>query len=94
MTGALEIERNNREKVMRIYKEAEVRVAAGEAFALGPREHAGPVSARSVTLNPVRFSFPLIPTCLIVPLLLVGCEQVVKTFHLDQLGMLAKRRDL
>jgi 1-acyl-sn-glycerol-3-phosphate acyltransferase len=78
MTGALEIERNNREKVIKIYKQAEKRVAEGEVFALAPEgtRRPGMGTLGDFKLGP--FFFAVNSKMPIVPMLLVGCEQVVE----------------
>jgi len=77
-TGALEIERKNRQKVLSIYKQAEHRVAQGEAFALAPEgtrcEGFGVLGEfkRGPFFFSVNSKMPL------VPVVMVGCEEVVK----------------
>lgn len=77
-TGALEIERKNRDKVLRIYKESEQRVAQGEAFALAPegtrRDGFGQLG--DFKMGP--FYFAVNSKMPIVPVVMVGCEEVVK----------------
>ncbi|MCC6138799.1 MAG: 1-acyl-sn-glycerol-3-phosphate acyltransferase, partial [Bdellovibrionaceae bacterium] len=82
MSGALEIERSNRQKVMRIYKEAELRVANGESFSLAPE---GTRRAGFGTLGEFKsgpFFFAVNSKMPIVPMMLVGCEKVVKKHSL------------
>ncbi len=77
MAGALPIERRNREKVMQVYRDAEKRVAEGDVFALAPegtrREGRG-------TLGEFKsgpFFFAVNAQMPIVPLVLIGCENVL-----------------
>lgn len=78
MTGALEIERSNREKVMRIYRESEKRVAAGEAFALAPEGTRKPGKGTLGDFKSGPFFFAVNSKMPIIPIILVGCELVVK----------------
>lgn len=78
MTGALEIERTNREKVMRIYKEAEARVASGEVFALAPEGTRKPGRGTLGDFKAGPFFFAVNSKMPLVPLILVGCELVIK----------------
>lgn len=75
--GALPIERRNREKVMQVYKDAEKRVKQGDVFALAPegtrREGRG-------TLGDFKsgpFFFAVNAQMPMVPLVLIGCENVL-----------------
>lgn len=75
--GALPIERKNREKVMQVYRDAEQRVQQGDVFALAPegtrREGRG-------TLGEFKsgpFFFAVNAQMPLVPLVLIGCENVL-----------------
>jgi 1-acyl-sn-glycerol-3-phosphate acyltransferase len=77
IAGALPIERKNREKVMRVYKEAEQRVLQGDVFALAPE---GTRFSGHGTLGEFKsgpFFFAVNAQMPIVPLVLVGCEKVL-----------------
>ncbi|MCB9073482.1 MAG: 1-acyl-sn-glycerol-3-phosphate acyltransferase [Bdellovibrionaceae bacterium] len=78
MTGALEIERSNRTKVIQIYKEAEVRVKNGEIFALAPEGTRRPGHGTLGDFKSGPFFFAVNSHMPIIPLLLVGCEDVIK----------------
>lgn len=78
MTGALEIERTNREKVMRIYKESEKRVANGEVFALAPEGTRRPGYGTLGDFKSGPFFFAVNSKMPIVPIILVGNETVIK----------------
>ncbi len=78
MTGALEIERSNREKVMRIYKESEKRVANGEAFALAPEGTRRPGFGTLGDFKSGPFFFAVNSKMPIIPIILVGNELVIK----------------
>lgn len=75
--GALPIERKNRQKVMQVYKEAEKRVLEGDVFALAPE---GTRKEGRGTLGEFKsgpFFFAVNAQMPIVPLVLVGCENVL-----------------
>lgn len=77
IAGALPIERKNREKVMRVYKEAELRVQQGDVFALAPE---GTRTQGFGALSPFKsgpFFFAVNAQMPIVPLVLIGCEKVM-----------------
>lgn len=77
IAGALPIERKNREKVMRVYKEAELRVQQGDVFALAPE---GTRTKGFGALSPFKsgpFFFAVNAQMPIVPLVLIGCEKVM-----------------
>ncbi len=77
IAGALPIERKNREKVMRVYKEAELRVQQGDVFALAPE---GTRTKGFGSLSPFKsgpFFFAVNAQMPIVPLVLIGCEKVM-----------------
>lgn len=78
MSGALEIERSNREKVMRIYKEAEIRVANGESFSLAPEGTRRPGFGTLGDFKSGPFFFAVNSKMPIVPMMLVGCEKVIQ----------------
>lgn len=93
MTGALEIERTNREKVIRIYRESEKRVANGEAFALAPE---GTRRSGFGTLGDFKsgpFFFAVNSKMPIIPIIIVGNELVIKK-HSIFINVGAWKRDV
>lgn len=93
MTGALEIERNNREKVMRIYRESEKRVANGEAFALAPEGTRRPGFGTLGDFKSGPFFFAVNSKMPIIPIVLVGNELVIKK-HSIFINVGAWKRDV
>lgn len=74
--GMLQIERNNRKKVLQIYKDAELRAAAGECFALAPE------GTRQNSLEIGRFKqgpflFAVGAQIPIVPVLIAGARETM-----------------
>lgn len=76
LSGTLPITRDNREKVMEVYKEAETRVAKGEAFALAP-EGGRRVGDEIKDFKSGPFIFAINAKMPIVPVVLSGVGQVL-----------------
>lgn len=77
MSGALEIERSNREKVLRIYKEAATRVSQGEAFALAPEGTRKEGFGALGDFKSGPFYFAVHSKMPLVPVVIAGCEKVM-----------------
>lgn len=76
--GALPIERKNRAKVIQIYREAEHRVTRGEVFALAPEGTRQPGGGTLGEFKSGPFFFAVNSHMPIVPIILAGCERVIK----------------
>ncbi len=77
IAGALPIERKNREKVMRVYQEAELRVQRGDIFALAPEGTRFKGFGEMGKFKSGPFFFAVNAQMPIVPLVLIGCEKVL-----------------
>ncbi len=77
IAGALPIERKNREKVMQVYKEAELRVLKGDVFALAPEGTRFKGRGILGDFKSGPFFFAVNAKMPIVPLVLIGCEKVL-----------------
>ncbi len=75
--GILPIERSNREKVMAIYREAEARVAKGDAFALAPEGTRQPGRGTLGDFKSGPFFFAVNAKMPIVPVIMRGCEDIM-----------------
>lgn len=74
--GVLPIDRSKREKVMKVYEEAEARVAAGESFALAPEgTRSDRPEIRTFKRGP--FEFAINAGADLVPVVLVGAFEVL-----------------
>lgn len=77
IAGALPIVRNNRQKVMQVYKEAEERVAEGDVFALAPEGTRCPGFGKLGDFKSGPYFFAVNAQMPIVPIVLMGCEKVL-----------------
>ena len=75
--GVLPIERSNRTKVLAIYKEAEARVAKGDAFALAPEGTRQPGYGTLGEFKSGPFFFAIHAKMPIVPVVISGCEDIM-----------------
>jgi 1-acyl-sn-glycerol-3-phosphate acyltransferase len=75
--GALPIERRNREKVMQVYKDAEKRVKQGDVFALAPEGTRCDGRGKLGEFKSGPFFFAVNTQMPLVPLVLIGCENVL-----------------
>lgn len=75
--GALPIERKNREKVMKVYKEAEARVKKGDVFALAPEGTRGEGNGKLADFKSGPFYFAVNAQMPMVPMVVIGCERVL-----------------
>jgi 1-acyl-sn-glycerol-3-phosphate acyltransferase len=76
MAGTLPIARENRSQVMEVYREAEARVAAGEAFALAP-EGTRRVGDRIKDFKSGPFFFAINAKMPIVPVVMCGVDRIL-----------------
>lgn len=77
LAGTLPITRDDREKVIEVYREAEARVARGEAFALAP-EGGRRVGKEIKPFKSGPFIFAMNAKMPIVPVVLCGVEDVMR----------------
>ncbi|MBY0385510.1 1-acyl-sn-glycerol-3-phosphate acyltransferase [bacterium] len=75
--GALPIERKNREKVMQVYRDAEKRVQDGDVFALAPEGTRCDGRGTLAEFKSGPFFFAVNAQMPLVPLVLIGCENVL-----------------
>lgn len=76
LSGTLPITRENRDKVMKVYQEAEARVARGEAFALAP-EGGRRVGDEIKDFKSGPFIFAINAKMPIVPVVICGADRVL-----------------
>lgn len=75
--GVLPIERSNRSKVLAIYREAEARVAKGDAFALAPEGTRQPGYGTLGEFKSGPFFFAINAKMPIIPVVMRGCEEIM-----------------